>query len=80
MKKTPTHFEQIPVELVKKIAVPQESGKTVGTGSMIRKPTSRRVQPGPCRRSHSAGPALVRDQRVRPPRPVFTDSLQPETL
>ena len=80
MKKAPTHFAQIPVEVVKKIAVLQELGKTVGTGSTLRKPTSRTVEPEPSRRSHSAGPARVRYQRVRPLRPVSTDSLQPGTL
>ena len=65
MKKAPTHFEQIPVAVVKRIVVPQKSKKTVGAGSTIRKtdpsnggtptlPPKRQCGTRPCALSASA--------------------------
>jgi hypothetical protein len=75
MKRAPTHFEQIPVEVVKRIAVAQEAKKTVRTGS-IRKPTSRKAAQPAARRSDHAGGADARYQRVRRAGPGTTNPHQ----
>jgi hypothetical protein len=55
MQRTSTHFEQIPVEVVKKIAIRQADkiGKP-GAGTLIRKPASQQPQRDPSRRRRLA--------------------------
>jgi len=51
MRRTSTHFEQIPVEVVKKIAIRQtdKNGK-VGAGTSSRQPASQKPERNPSRR------------------------------
>jgi hypothetical protein len=68
MPKTSTHFEQIPVEVVKKIAIRQRdhTGK-VGAVPSIRRPASQKPERDPTRRRRLAD-GTRRLQRLAPNR------------
>jgi hypothetical protein len=50
MRRTSTHFEQIPVEVVKKIAIRQtDKNEKTGAGTSIRQPASQKPERDPSR-------------------------------
>jgi hypothetical protein len=58
---TSTHFEQIPVEVVKKIAIRQtDKNAKVSAGTLIRKPASQQPQRDPARRRRLANSRRLR--------------------